>query len=162
MNVQPIGMVIEYAPVGSERVQRGNRLLLIVYLAVATAVFLVAPWLKAAWQQAPTVLAASQRMPAAPAVSHKTPEYRVPRVNSSARVTSLTYCASIQAGLAEYDAWLANPDLRDLHGLMMQYGGELVAPGQQLKVEVGGPVVTQLRATGSNTLCYLPTRLLEQ
>lgn len=162
MNVQPMGMVIEYAPVESGSVQRGNRLLLLAYLTAATAVFLVAPWLKDAWTQAPTVLAANQ--PASPpaAISHKTPDYRVPRTSSSARVTSLTYCASIQAGLTEYEEWLKTPDLRDLQSLIMQYGGELVAPGQQLRVETGGPVVTQLRTTGSNTLCYLPTRLLEQ
>lgn len=74
-----------------------------------------------------------------------------------ARVTLLTYCSSIPEGVGAYDLWTRNPDVRELTGLIRQFGGELVAPGQQLLVLEKGPVITQLRTLRSKTICYLPT-----
>ena len=77
-----------------------------------------------------------------------------------ARVPALTYCSSLPEGLLEYDQWLRDPDPRRLQDLIRQYGGELIAPEQQLLVLEQGPQVTQLRTLKSKTICYLPTEIL--
>ena len=83
-----------------------------------------------------------------------------PRSDHLVRVSVLTYCSSLPQGVEAYDQWTRHPEVGELTGLMRQYGGELVAPGQQLEVIEKGPTTTQLRTLRSKTICYLPTGIL--
>jgi len=119
-------------------------------LAVFAVLLTGIAWLVFAPQQP---VAASTPQPSGPAVLGAT--FKAQRL---VEVDGLTYCSSIPEGVDEYERWLKNPEPRALAGLVRQYGGELVSPGQQMVVQEAGPVITQLRTLTSKTICYLPTR----
>lgn len=82
--------------------------------------------------------------------------------SNSVGVAEPTYCASIPEGLAEYQKWLKNPDARDLGAVLLRFGGEMVSPGQQLRLEEKALPLALLRTPVSKMLCYLPAQSLVQ
>ena len=113
-------------------------------------------WICGVLPQKPTVQQTATSQVAETSANIGTPD--TPRPGKLARVTILTYCSSIPEGVEAYDLWTRNPEVRELAGLIRQFGGELVAPGQQLLVLENGRLITQLRTLRSKTICYLPTR----
>ena len=113
-------------------------------------------WICCVIPQKPTVQQTATSQVAETSANIGTPD--TPRPGKLARVTILTYCSSIPEGVEAYDLWTRNPEVRELAGLIRQFGGELVAPGQQLLVLENGRLITQLETLRSKTICYLPTR----